>query len=192
MKRNRFWVAFGMLLFLVSCNKKEANYMEEVSAPPPPPLKTAQQATQPAERPQAPAPQRPSQRPGDAHSDIPDLSGAQIVVPASVKGKWKAVKFMLEDKTTNQITEHTAAIGEEWAVPDSNIKVKVGEFLPDLIIQGTVFTSVTNELKNPAVRVVISENGQELFKGWLFSLFPTMHPFQHPRFAITLKDVVSA
>ena len=158
---------------LISCNRRDSNpsYMEEAPS----------------------APLQKTERPGvERPSDVPDLSNAQIMVPAMVKGKWKAVKLMVEDKKTNQISEHTVDIGEEWMLPDSKIKVKVGEFLPDLIIQGTVFTSVTNELKNPAVRVTISENGKELFKGWLFSLFPTMHPFQHERFAITLKDVVPA
>jgi hypothetical protein len=171
-------VFLSAFLLLISCNKKDSDpsYMQEVQSAP----------IQKVERPgmERPAAERPS--------DVPDLSNAQIVVPAMVKGKWKAVKLMVEDKKTNQLSEHTVNLGEEWGLPDSNIKVRVGEFLPDLIIQGTVFTSVTNELKNPAVRVTISENGQELFKGWLFSLFPTMHPFQHERFAITLKDVVAA
>lgn len=164
-------------LLFTACNKKESNYMGDA---PPPPVPQAQQA----QRSEHPGTERPS--------DVPDLSNAQIVVPDMVKGKWKAVKLMVEDKKTNQISEHIVNIGEEYTLPDSEVKVKIGEFLPDLIIQGTVFTSVTNELKNPAVRVIISENGKELFRGWLFSLFPTMHPFQHPRFAVTLKDVVSA
>ena len=178
MKQKETVLLLVTLLLFAACNKKESNYMGE--APPPAP----QAQAQPAQRSEHPAIERPS--------DVPDLSNAQIVVPDMVKGKWKAVKLMVEDKKTNQISEHTVNIGEEYTLPDSEVKIKVGEFLPDLIIQGTVFTSVTNELKNPAVRVIISENGKELFRGWLFSLFPTMHPFQHPRFAVTLKDVVSA
>lgn len=178
MKRKETTLLLIIFLLFAACNKKDANYVEEVSGPPPPPQ------AQPAQRENHPATERPS--------DVPDLSNAQIVVPDMVKGKWKAVKLMVQDKRTNQISEHTINLGEEYTLPGSEVKVKVGEFLPDLIIQGTVFTSVTNELKNPAVRVIISENGKELFKGWLFSLFPTMHPFQHPRFAVTLKDVVSA
>ncbi|MFY9271279.1 MAG: DUF2155 domain-containing protein [Candidatus Manganitrophaceae bacterium] len=166
-------VLLSFFLF-TACNKKESNYMEEAPAASP----------SPAPRSEHPAAGRPS--------DVPDLSQAQIVIPDMVKGKWKAVKLMVEDKKNNQITEHIVKLGEEYSLPDSNIKIKAGEFLPDLIIQGTVFTSMSNDLKNPAVRVVISENGKEIFRGWLFSLFPSMHPLQHPRFAITLKDVVAA
>ena len=181
MKQTRhFLVLFAVgLALLAGCNKKESSYMTEVSGPPSVPATPVQTERPPASR-------------RDAHTDIPDLSGAKIVVPETVQGKWKAVKLMLQDKKTNEITEHAVNLGEEWTIPDSQIKVKIKEFLPDLIIQGTTFTSVSNELKNPAVRVSISENGKELFTGWLFSLFPTMHPFQHERFALTLKDVVSA
>ncbi len=179
MKRKETALFLIVFLLFTACNKKETNYMGEAPAAP-----TPAPQVQPVQRGDHPTTERPS--------DVPDLTNAQIVIPEMVKGKWKAVKLMVEDKQTQQITEHTINLGEEYTLPDSAVKVKVGEFLPDLIIQGTVFTSVSNELKNPAVRVIISENGKELFKGWLFSLFPTMHPFQHPRFAVTLKDVVSA
>ena len=34
-------------------------------------------------------------------------------------------------------------------------------------------TSVSNETKNPAAQIVISKDGKEFFKGWLFSLYPS-------------------
>ena len=178
------FIAFS-LVFLIACNKSESTLSKEVTEPP---VSSAQVEIQEI---QAPAPTPPPLR-GGAHDDIPDLSGGKVIVPDMVKGKWKRVVFMLEDKKSLAITEHTVDIGNEWAIPNSNIKVKTGIFLPDLIIQGTIFTSVSNELKNPAVHVIISENGEELFKGWLFSLFPGMHSFQHDQFAITLKDVIAS
>jgi len=166
---------------LVSCNKTETNYANETESPLPI-VTTVEQS-------EAPTP--PSLR-GGAHTDIPDLAGAMVIVPDMVKGKWKSVVLMLEDKKTHEITEHTINLENEWTIPDTEIKVAVGIFLPDLIIQGTVFTSVSNELKNPAIHVTISEKSKELFKGWLFSLFPTMHSFEHDRYAITLKDVIAS
>ncbi len=179
MKQTATVVLLFTLIFLASCNKNEGR--DELPETLPPPL-----SVQDSDRP-TPPPLR-----GGAHTDIPDLSGAKVIVPDMVKGKWKSIKLMLENKKTHEITEHAVNLGEIWHVPGSNIQVKVGIFLPDLIIQGTVFTSVSNELKNPAIHVVITENGAELFEGWLFSLFPTMHPFQHDNFAITLKDVLAS
>ncbi len=191
MKRIGFWIIMVPLVFLTACNKNEGSYaIEERPEPMGTPMSAPMSAEPtPVQQPDSPMP--PPLRDG-AHNDIPDLSGAQVIVPEGVKGKWKSVTFMLEDKISHAITEHTVKLGDEWPVPDSNMKIKVGTFLPDLIIQGKVFTSVSNELKNPAIHVTINENGNELFKGWLFSLFPTMHSFQHDRFSITLKDVIAS
>ncbi len=156
--------------------------MKEVNEPV---ISSAQIEIEPIDESPTPPPLR-----GGAHDDIPDLSGAKVIVPDMVKGKWKGVVFMLEDKISHEITEHTVTIGDEWTVPNSKLKVKTGTFLPDLLIQGTIFTSVSNELKNPAVNVTIYEDGQQVFTGWLFSLFPGMHAFEHAQFAITLKDVI--
>jgi len=171
-----------VLIFLISCNKNETSYSSDETRGPV--VSSAQVEIEPVQAP-TPPPLR-----GGAHDDIPDLSGGKVIVPDMVKGKWKGVVFMLEDKISHAITEHTVNIGDEWAVPNSKLKIKTDIFLPDLIIQGTIFTSVSNELKNPAVHVTISEDGKELFDGWLFSLFPGMHSFQHDQFAVTLKDVI--
>jgi len=134
----------------------------------------------------------PSAGPYQESVDVPNLSTATTVTPERLKGKWKAVKLLLEDRKEKSLREYVVPLGATWTVPGSSITVQVEEFLPDLIIQGTVFTSATDELKNPAVHVRILENGKEVFKGWLFSLFPMMHPFQHERFGVTLKDAVAS
>ncbi len=179
MKQKLGLILVFSIIFLISCNRSNTNYSDELSEAGPSPT--------PVQQTEAPTP--PPLR-GGAHDDIPDLSGAKIIMPDIVKGKWKEVVFMLEDKISHEITEHTVSIGDEWLVPNSDLKIKTVTFLPDLIIQGTVFTSVSNELKNPAVHVIITEKGKELFKGWFFSLFPTMHSFQHSQYSITLKDVI--
>lgn len=141
---------------------------------------------------EAPAPLPPTMKQAEESTDIPSLSNAVTMVPERIKGKWRSVRFLVEDKKERSLKEFVVGIGTTWKVPDSALEVKVGDFLPDLIIQGKIFTTATDELKNPAIHVTVSEGGKELFNGWLFSLFPTMHPFQHERFGITLKDVVVA
>jgi hypothetical protein len=141
---------------------------------------------------QAPVPPPITMGQAENSSEIPSLSNAITMVPEKIKAKWKSVKFLVEDKKEKSLKEYVVGIGTTWRIPESSLEVKVGDFLPDLIIQGKVFTTATDELKNPAVHVTVSEGGKELFKGWLFSLFPMMHPFQHERFGITLKDIVVA
>jgi hypothetical protein len=112
----------------------------------------------------------------------------KVVVPEAVKGKWDAVKLVIEDKTAKKTSEVIVKLDSEYTIPNSNLKVKVGEFLPDFKMDGLTITSSSNEPNNPAVRVVVYEGGKEIFKGWLYSKFPTIHPFQHDKYGITLKE----
>jgi hypothetical protein len=113
-----------------------------------------------------------------------------ISVPDSVKGKWKAVVLVVEDKATKKSKEYTVDLHSDLKIPDSNLKVEVGDFLPDLKLEGLKITSMSNELINPAVRVKVFEDGKEIFKGWLYQKYPTMHPFTHQKYGLVLKNGV--
>ena len=162
------WVIIGVLfIFFAGCSKKE------------PPSSSAR--PHPVSPPQA----LPSQTP-------PIAGNAPVVMLDAIKDKWTAVKLLVEDKKTNDATEYTVSLGSELAIPDSSLVVRVNQFLPDLKIEGNAFTSASAELLNPSVHVQVLDNGKEIFNGWLFQLFPTVHPFQHERFSITLRDSVAA
>ncbi|HEY5594169.1 MAG TPA: DUF2155 domain-containing protein [Nitrospiria bacterium] len=158
----------AVMILMVGCQNKET--------PPPQPQASPQSAPQPA-----------------MPMDIPPISGAApTVIPESLRGKWTAVKLLVEDKKANQSQEYVVNLGGELAIPSSSLVVKAEEFLPDLKIEGATFTTASGELNNPAVHVRILDNGKEVFNGWLFQLFPAVHPFQHERYTITLRDSVAA
>ena len=115
-----------------------------------------------------------------------------VVVPDSVKGKWKAVKIAVMNKKANKETIYTFPIGSEMGISGSRLTVKVENFLPQFMMEGTSLTSQSNEPKNPAAQIRVSEDGKEIFKGWLFSLYPTTHAFQHVDFGFTLVDFIPA
>jgi hypothetical protein len=115
-----------------------------------------------------------------------------VVVPGSVKGKWKAVKIAVTDKSTNKENVYTVAIGSGFTIPGTRLEVKVDNFLPQFTMDGTTLTSQSNELKNPAAQIRILDGGNEIFKGWLFSLYPTTHAFQHPKYGFALVDFIPA
>ena len=126
-------------------------------------------------------------------SDIPKIEGGGVtVLPDAVKGKWRAVRLILEDKTAQTSTEYVVPLNSRWAVPQTSLVVEVADFLPDFTIQGSVFTSVTPEPSNPAVKVTVLEGGKPVFDAWLFSLYPSVHPFTHPRYGLVLKEGISA
>ena len=115
-----------------------------------------------------------------------------VKVPDTVQGKWKAVKIAVMDKKAGKETVYAIDIGTQMPLPGSDLTLKVESFLPHFIMEGATLTSQTNEPKNPAVQIKIFEGGKEVFKGWLFTLYPTTHAFQNPQFSFALVDFVPA
>jgi hypothetical protein len=117
---------------------------------------------------------------------------ATLIVPPFVAGKWKAVRIGVIDKTTQSQKIYTIPIGGKLAIPSSTMAVSVETFLPAFIMEGSTMTSASNDLTNPGVKVQIVENGEVIFKGWLFSKFPNTHAFMHPKYGFSLVDFVPA
>jgi hypothetical protein len=112
-----------------------------------------------------------------------------VVVPPEVAKEWKAVVLEVTDKDTKKVESFTLKIGETAPLGKTGLTVWVEAFLPSFSMQGESFTSVSNELNNPAARVKITDkDGKQLFYSWLFALYPTTHPLDHPKYEVTLKD----
>ena len=138
-------------------------------------------------------PQVPTGEPAAEQAGHPQVGGVSrpVRTPDPVKGKWQAVKLRVEEKDGGRPPEiFTVKLGEQLAIPRSKLRVKVGEFLPALQVSGGEITSASNDPTNPAVLVTVSEDGKDTFKGWLFSKFPEMQPFEHPKYRITLVEGV--
>jgi len=116
-----------------------------------------------------------------------------VMVPEEIAGKWKAVVLEVTDKDTNEPSDVTVNIGETVPLTDSGLTVFVEAFLPSFTMAGEVFTSSSADLNNPAARIKIAdEQGAQLFYSWVFALYPATHPFDHPKYAVILKDYVAA
>ena len=127
----------------------------------------------------------------ESHPDIQDKQKVQrtISVPKDVEGKWKAVKLLIKNKTDEEQNQvKTIELGSSFAL--ENLNITVGPFLPSFVMTDLSYTSTTNRLNNPAVHLVIEENGKQVYKGWAFAKFPEMYAFPHERFVIQLMDFV--
>jgi len=125
------------------------------------------------------------------HPQVVGGAGRPVRLPGVVKGKWQAVKLRVEEKSGGKPPEtFTVKLGGQVSIPGSKLRVKVGEFLPALQVSGGEITSASNDPTNPAVLVTVSEDGKDTFKGWLFSKFPDMQAFEHPRYRIILVEGV--
>jgi hypothetical protein len=159
----------ALLMVMVSCKKKEEQ---------PVPKTPMQQSPMSA-------PMQPSMSP---HGTTGPKVEKKILVPDSVKAKWNKVKFSIEDKASKKTSVYIVNIGSEFKVPNTNLRIVVGEFLPDFRMDDATITSASDMPNNPAVRVEVFENGKSIFKGWLYSKFPTIHPFEHEKYGLTLKE----
>ena len=117
---------------------------------------------------------------------------SKIMVPEEIAAKWKAVVLEVTDKDTNERSDYTTNIGETAPLGSTGLTVFVEAFLPSFQMAGEVFTSSSPDLNNPAAKVRIADSADaELFNRWLFALYPATHPFDHPKYAVTLKDYVT-
>jgi hypothetical protein len=119
----------------------------------------------------------------------------RIVVPQDVKENWASVKMLVKDKNLNEQQEFNIAIGGELKVPDSNMTIKVGHFLPHFQMGAGIITSASNMPENPSASIKVLEGDTQIFPpsgewGWLYSKFPSVHPFEHERFELSLKEGV--
>ncbi len=132
--------------------------------------------------------------PGPQPNVVMPAGETSVTVPASVKGKWKGVVLVVQDKSTKKTNEYTVNLNSDFKIPSTSLTISVGEFLPDFRMNGLEITSMTNDPNNPAVAAKVSEDGKQIFPapgkkwGWLYSKFPTMHPFEHPKYSIVLKE----
>jgi hypothetical protein len=157
----------GMLVSFAGCKKKE-------------------------EKPQLPA-GHPSTEGGMPPAGMPDMPKVDrtVVVPKEVAAKWKSVKITIEDKVAKSSKEYTIAVGAEQSIPNTTIKVKVLAFLPDFRMGEKEITSASDKPNNPAAQVSVTDGGKEVWKGWLYSMHPGVHPLQHEKIGLTLIGGVS-
>jgi len=131
----------------------------------------------------------------EVHSGIKEIVKIDrgIAVPNEVEGQWKAVKIMVRNKIDeSRSSMKTASLGSSFNLDGSGIKVTVGPFMPNFVMTKKNYSSNGNELINPAVRLLVEENGKILYEGWAFAKYPTMYAFEHDEFAFQLMDYIPA
>jgi hypothetical protein len=111
-------------------------------------------------------------------------------ISPEIKTKWPAVKLAVEDKATKTKKEYTIAVGSDLAVPNTKLSVKVFAFLPDFRMSDKDISTASDKPNNPAALVAVQEPGKQEWQGWIYSKHPTVHPFPHEKFSITLVDGV--
>ena len=116
---------------------------------------------------------------------------AIVEVPNEILSAWKAIRVEVIDLMSAKATRHIVDIGSEEEFGDSGLKIKALNFLPAFQMNVPIITSRSNALENPAAQIEVYEGGVQIFKGWLFTLYPTTHAFTHPKYSITLVEGIA-
>ncbi len=161
----RLCLVFAALLVIplagVSCKKKE-------NPPVPPP----QQGKMPV-MPEGPMGAGPEKK---------------VVISEEIQAAWKAVKIEVEFKEKKSKKAFAIPLNSEFKVPDSDLVLKIGAFLPHFTMTADQITSVSSEQVNPACDIEILVGEKQSFEGWLFAKFPDVHPFQHDKYGVKLVE----
>ena len=121
------------------------------------------------------------------------IADRRIEVPPDVEGKWKAVKLMVRNKQDEEQSRmYTVTLGSTFNPEGTGLAITVGPFLPNFLMDESVYTSNGNELVNPAVHLEVKEGDRTLYEGWAFAKFPGMYAFEHETFALQLMDFIPA
>ena len=113
---------------------------------------------------------------------------ADVSLSDDVKATWKSITVEVSDLESGKKEPLVIEVGGEKAIAGSNLKIKAVSFLPAFQMDGANITSRSNELENPAAQIEVYEGEKQLFKGWLFTLYPTTHAFTHPKYSLTLLE----
>jgi len=128
--------------------------------------------------------------------DVPSASEStpkvpsRLEVPPEVAKAYSGIRLGWKDASNRKEGTLEVPLGGTARIPDSTLEVRADVFLPAFTMTGDAITSTGIEPENPAARVVVLENGSELWSGWMFTRFPDVHPFQHPRFSLRFEGGV--
>ena len=114
----------------------------------------------------------------------------RLVVPPEVEKAYSGIRLRWKDKSNGKEGVIDVPIGGGAPLPDPSLVVRGDVFLPAFSMGGGAITSDGVEPQNPAARITVFEEGQEIFGGWIFTRFPDVHPFTHPRFQLLLEGGV--
>jgi len=113
-------------------------------------------------------------------------------VDPEIAAAWSGVRIRVIDRDGGAEETFDIPINGAELLGESGLVLSAGVFLPDFILDENGISSRSAEPINPAVRVIISEDGMEDFEGWLFASMPEIHPYPNVRYEVLLVEGIPA
>jgi len=123
---------------------------------------------------------------GEGEPKVP----TRLVVPPEVAKTYSGIRLTWKNSQGGKEGSLDVPLGGSAKLPESEIEIRADAFLPAFSMSGDAITSQGVEATNPAARITVTDQGKEIFGGWIFTNFPDVHPFQHPRFSLRLAGGV--
>lgn len=120
-------------------------------------------------------------------SEVP----TRLEVPPEIQKSYSGIKISWKDKSDGKQGTIDVPLGGGVPLPDPSLVVRADVFLPAFTMGGGAITSDGVAPQNPAARITVFDKGKEIFGGWIFTRFPDVHPFTHPRFSLHLEGGVA-
>ena len=177
------WLILAGLLIASGCKKEEAAA----------PVKPAEQQPQPQTQAMPPDHSGMSMEMGAGHGPATPQpkTTKEIVISDDIRQKYAKVSVSVTDKATGKTNSYSVTPNSEFAVPNTDLKLQIGEFVPDFSMTSNQIISKSADLNNPGLQVKIYEGPEQKYDGWLFANFPEMHAFEHNKYGITLAKLES-
>ena len=127
----------------------------------------------------------------DPHGSGPKKESV-VVVPAFQNGKYKGIMISVVDVASKKATLVEVPLNVDFAIPGTGLSIRVDNILTTFGMGEGIITSRSEKMTNPAAQIRVSESGAQVWKGWLFSLFPDAHAFEHAKYTLKLVDFIPA
>jgi hypothetical protein len=114
----------------------------------------------------------------------------RLEVPPAVVEAYTGIRLRWTDASTGKEGVIEVPLGGATPLPDPSLVVRADVFLPAFTMGRGAITSDGVEEQNPAAKITVFEKDKAVFGGWIFTRFPDVHPFTHPRFHLRLEGGV--
>ncbi len=104
--------------------------------------------------------------------------------------KYSGIKIEAVNKNDGSKIEITAPFGQKIPIGSTGLEITTSSYFTSFTMVDGGVKNVSMEESNPAAKVIITDNGSQLFDGWLFQEYPDMHPFEHPVWKVVLAGAV--
>lgn len=103
---------------------------------------------------------------------------------------YSGIQIEAVNKKNNNKINVFVPFNETVKIGDTGLSIYTKSYFTDFTINAGGVKNVSMVEKNPGAKVTITNNGKEVFDGWLFQNFPEMHPFEHPEWKIIMLNGV--